>query len=520
MVMPMIAEGGLFVQHMKGKPGYAKIMTCGEEHREMTVYDADVFSAEHYRSKLGLEKLNDMPPICLHTPRTCVRCKHHASFRCAACRSSYCSGVCQRKDWKRHVFVCTTQDRPDALDHLRLFLSRRNMLQHEPQRTKLLEALYADDDICRMFGFVNCISWQEVANLLCIWRSLLHDRGHHAIVSKGADIGALVDLWAKEHVQQDVACIGWILGERRLPETFRIPEWDRDYAYQWQGIARANYTLSRYPNEIASSLSDEERIVLRLYMRLLRPFNNIPGPYSPEWIVFGFVNCKTFSQRYALAEAYRNLASKGASLEAIARAWKTSTIPALLRHHQIEVPDLQLERLDVDGFGTYRITMEVHHALSGVYCACFRPKNDQRCHPRHETHLSRQSDSEYGFHGTNAWERWQLLNFYRFVFKHPAFDAEAMQRAKIQGRVAFEDYLEGIVPNYQRKIANWILADAISPKLGARLEIHGGDGTFHCECVLHHVWAPEGLDSLTKHRIAMLIEEKTGESEHDNPEAG
>lgn len=181
----------------------------------------------------------------------------------------------------------------------------------------------------------------------------------------------------------------------------------------------------------------------------------------------------------------------------ITAAWKTSTIPALLRLHQIQVPNLRINRPDAGDFGTYRIVVEVYHTLSGMYCACFRSR---QCHLKHESHLSIESDIEYGFHGTNPWERWQLLNFYKHIFEHRNFDAERMQQAKRQGKEAFENYIETLVPQYRRKIANWILADAIFPKLGGRLKCHGG--TFNCYCVLHHAWVPERLDCLTRHRVA------------------
>jgi hypothetical protein len=52
------------------------------------------------------------------------------------------------------------------------------------------------------------------------------------------------------------------------------------------------------------------------------------------------------------------------------------------------------------------------------------------CHPKFETHLSREGDGDYGLHGTNTWERWQLLNFYKYVFDRPGFNAQKMQEAK------------------------------------------------------------------------------------------
>jgi hypothetical protein len=71
---------------------------------------------------------------------------------------------------------------------------------------------------------------------------------------------------------------------------------------------------------------------------------------------------------------------------------------------------------------------EVKHALSGCYCPCFKSACQFRS--KYETLLSTESEEDYGFHGANAWERWQLLNFYSHVFAHRDFDARKMQEAK------------------------------------------------------------------------------------------
>jgi len=128
--------------------------------------------------------------------------------------------------------------------------------------------------------------------------------------------------------------------------------------------------------------------------------------------------------------------------------------------------------------------------------------------------LSVESDIEYGFHGTNAWERWQLLNFYKHVFNHHGFNAAAMQQAKVQGKAALENYLDTLVPAWQRSIANWVLADAIFPKLGAKMEVTGE--TLECFCVVHDVWAPEGLDWSAPQRTREVAEQERDEIHEEN----
>jgi hypothetical protein len=44
--------------------------------------------------------------------------------------------------------------------------------------------------------------------------------------------------------------------------------------------------------------------------------------------------------------------------------------------------------------------------------------------------LDSEFDITYGFHLANNWERWQLLNFYVYLFKLLGFDPGAMGEAK------------------------------------------------------------------------------------------
>jgi hypothetical protein len=250
-------------------------------------------------------------------------------------------------------------------------------------------------------------------------------------------------------------------------------------------------------------LSPAERSVLYLYMRLFRDFNNIPDVYSSEWINFGFCFCKDKGQRNSLANMYIELAQSGTSLGEIAQAWETASLSRLLKSKGIniaffEANGIGFQRPDADVFGAYRLVAEVAHAVSGRFCDCFRPKG--YCHPQHETHLNLESDGDYGFHGTNAWERWQLLNFYNHVFRHPSFDACRMQQAKRGlGEETLEEYLDSLVPNFRVKIWNKYLADVMFPKLSARVEFPNGRP--RCYCVVHDVLTSEGLDWRIPRRI-------------------
>lgn len=80
-----------------------------------------------------------------------------------------------------------------------------------------------------------------------------------------------------------------------------------------------------------------------------------------------------------------------------------------------------------------------------------------------DSSIQQESEGDYGFHGANAWERWQLLNFYSHVFAHRDFDARKMQEAKRNtlNPEALDKYLESLVPDFHRKIGNIYLADGM-----------------------------------------------------------
>ncbi|AEO64587.1 uncharacterized protein THITE_2110883 [Thermothielavioides terrestris NRRL 8126] len=150
--------------------------------------------------------------------------------------------------------------------------------------------------------------------------------------------------------------------------------------------------------------------------------------------------------------------------------------------------------------GIYRLIAEVSHALSGCFCACFQQQRhdsaEQRMYCRgdkFETHLSQESAGDYGFHGASPWERWQLLNFYRHVFRQPRFDAREMLAARRDAADpgALEDYLDCLLPGFRRQMANFVLADAMFPRL--RVRVRFPDGRPYCSCVVHETYRPPGL---------------------------
>lgn len=505
MTMPMVANDGVLITDIPEKPGLAYVAggTLGEG-REMSLQEAELYKENHIRSKLGLERQEEMPPRRESALRTCRRCRGASSLRCSACRMSYCSRSCQRKDWKRHVFVCAVRNRPNDFDRLGIILSQRScMSRDDAARSQLLVDLFSDDHLCRTFGFVNCFDYDEVANLLCIYGNFTYTFKSRIgrVETGGGNLGDFVEAWAQiyqasnEDASSDHHCIQWFL-ERRAT-GFDVPNWEGQYMYQVFGVHDAWHAFSvRSAAEDPTRLSLDESAVISLYAHLFRSFNNVPDVHSSEWTNFGFCFCTNSDQRKSLAKAYLELANSGASLGEVAHAWATSSLSQLMKARGMdlsffEANGIRFQRPDADEFGIYRLIAEVSHTLSGGFCNCFRLKD--HCHPKYETHLSLESDGDYGFHGTNAWERWQLLNFYNHVFQHPGFDARKMQQAKRDpDHETLERYLDSLVPNFGLKMGNIYLADAIFPKLRGKVQFPHGRP--HCYCVVHDAVASEGLD--------------------------
>jgi len=177
----------------------------------------------------------------------------------------------------------------------------------------------------------------------------------------------------------------------------------------------------------------------------------------------------------------------------------------------LQAKGIAFHRPDLEELGIYRLIAEVNHTLSGRFCYCYLAKGN--CHPKFETHLSRESDGDYGFHGTNTWERWQLFNFYKHVFSHQNFDAREMQEAKRhQDKDKLDQYLNSLVPDFRKNIGNRVLGDIMFPKLKAGVKFPNGRQP--CWCIIHDGIAPEGLNCFTSTLVSQLQTRTQGNEEN------
>jgi hypothetical protein len=115
----VVADDGLLVLENYQKPGFVSVW--GESFtkpKDMTCQEAEIYTKNHICGKFRLEKTDQMPlKQSIVEKNTCRRCSSPLNFHCSACRTKYCSRSCQKKDWRRHIFTCTINNRPNDVDY-------------------------------------------------------------------------------------------------------------------------------------------------------------------------------------------------------------------------------------------------------------------------------------------------------------------------------------------------------------------------------------------------------------------
>jgi hypothetical protein len=194
------------------------------------------------------------------------------------------------------------------------------------------------------------------------------------------------------------------------PSKFQLQNSSETYAHIEEEICQA---VSIF--EDISEANHSVHIVLGLYAMLFRDFENTPDDGNAAWINFGFCQCRSDEFKLEMASAYKKIAQV-ASLADVMRAWEQSRINKLLLAHDIDISrftanGIKFGRPDPDDMVIYRLMAEVHHFLAGVFCQCGSRVDFQQYMDR-DTRIGRESDGNYGFHLTNAWERWNLVLLY------------------------------------------------------------------------------------------------------------
>ena len=507
------------------EPGYA-ILMGGPERRGFAfvpIEEAEISKTNHERKTFALEKLGEMPPTQFLSRKLCRCCHQAAIYKCSACWTYYCSKVCQRRHWMQHVFTCRVSRRPNDADFLKLAVrvaTRDANANDQEGLNKAMLHLLADDHMCCSFGFNHCKTALEVLNLACLYGTMLSKIGQAVkVVQRHLEAGGLrhfVEQFCRleRHLAQatdsdECPCVTWFL-DSLSPETFIIPNRDKVIYDIWIiAMADAIEVLGlqhRFENGL--KLNESQGDVFRLYLVIQPNVWLIPDIHSSSWLKFGFCYCKSFSERASLARQYWRLALSSATFDQIVSAYETSSLAGLMRTQGIDISELEIQGIRLHRpppceYSVYRLMIGVEHALSGRFCNCFRIQAGRRCHAYYETHIDRESDTNFGFHLTSSWERWQILNFYKHLFHLPHFDARCMADATEDPDLgALETYLNTLVPNMRKKISDRNRTNIMFPRLRDRLRGKTLDGQdishFHlpCDCKEHEVTGPSGISPL------------------------
>ncbi|KAM3524506.1 hypothetical protein MY4038_007713 [Beauveria bassiana] len=523
-------------------PGYATVLGGNSKYgpkMEIPIYEAEVAKIDHGRRKDGLEAMGEMPPVHVTDRRPCRRCGDAASYRCRSCWTYYCSSACKKRHAATHVFSCRLPDRPNDVDFLRLTIRRVSKEIQSEDKERMHNAfvyLFADDDLCRAFGFNNCADRVEVLNLICLYATLL-SRLRPAVrgLQEELEAGNLCHFMARFcELEREIArlsktkecsCVAWFLDDCS-PKTLPIPNRDKDGYEIWiVAIISAFESLNvtqRMQNRPA--LSGSQRDVLDLYVTIQPSLWRLPDVTTSLWTKFGFCHCRSFSQREQLASAYLALAASAATFDDVVSAYETRSLAGLMRARGIDLLTLESQgilpcRPNVSEYKVFRLMVSVEHALSGRFCDCFRVHESRDCHRPFETHFDRECDTNFGFHLTSSWEKWQLLNFYKYIFRrhdyNPRRMAEAVNASDL-GRL--EAYLETLDPNMGKRLHLGHRGNLLFPRLKDRMEMRTGDGVvvhghLPCDCKLHDVFGPPGISvwSLENMLAALGFIEKDAE---------
>ena len=153
-----------------------------------------------------------------------------------------------------------------------------------------------------------------------------------------------------------------------------------------------------------------------------------------------------------MAYAYEKLATV-ANFAEITKAWETTTIEVLFLQNGIDISSFICQgivfgRVSPDDMPIYCLMAEMKHFLAGIFCNCGR-RTDCKQYIDQETRICRESDGDYGFHLTNAWERWSLVLLYSVIFAQRDFDPREMQAARRDPDPGcLVEYIENRVPKF------------------------------------------------------------------------
>lgn len=508
---------------MPQEPGYATLLAPGMPSISGTlpIEDAEMHKINHDRRVCSLEPMGTMPETHYTKGKACRYCQQAAEMRCADCWAFYCSKTCQRRHWSTHLFGCRVPKRPNLVDYLRYSVEKVNKAigsGDENAISQSISELFADDDICRAFGFSNCSGITETMLLAQLYATVISSLRTPMralrLALEARDLKNFLRFFCEEKMSkssenQQHRCIMWFLEHSKGDDPCIFDQKNTRCNIWVNAIAQSLELLGleeRLRN--GEKLDFAQTQVFHLFINIQPFIGWFPDIYSSVWKNFGFCYCKTYQQKRDLAKAYMALAYSEASFDDMVTAYKTWTMEDLMKKQGIS-PPFSLKRPSVSEDAVFRLMTGVEHALSGRHCTCFQMSKGRLCHSGFETHLDIQSDVCYGFHLSSSWERWRLLNFYKMLFQLPGFNPREMAKAKECGQKGdLEGYLNSLVPNMRRYILEIERAQSIIfPQLNGHISMNKVDGEegpapqFYCACKMHDMAGPPGLQWISADQV-------------------
>jgi hypothetical protein len=500
--MPMVMNDAIIIMPNPERPGYA--IVAGGALPNAKVKDMSLEEAERYKDRHDEKKL--LPKYPLNSQRQCHRCKKPSNMRCSGCWMSYCSKPCQQRDWRRHLFICNSQGRPNKADNF-IWLMRR-YLRSPPgatavDSTNFRKHLYLDDDLCRMFGFNQCGYMANFINLTCLYQHLIFGTTISSTKLQFLAENHLIEEQLRVMIDNPksdfCSCVIWF---RQFVAESEGPFLDDSklYVHVTEGLSDVYLTFKDIPEPIVGS----SEAVFDLYALLFRDFDNIPNEGHSAWINFGFCHCRSDGMKVEMASAYKKLAQV-ASFRDIVQAWEQSKLNDLMIAHGIDIStftarNIVFGRPAQNQMMIYRLMAEVHHILAGTFCLCAL-RGPCWNYTDRDTRISRESDGDFGFHLTNAWDRWSLILLYSVVFAHPEFDPEKMLAARMDVDLkAFVKYIEALVPDFYKHghFYNMYKSEKMLEfRLRGRLKREHSQIP-ECYCIAHSIYKKSDMVRLTK----------------------
>ena len=473
----MVADDAILLVPNLQNPGHVTIRHEGRSV-QMSIENAETYRDEFERLKL-LSNINR------RIKRRCRQraCQMMPTFRCKACRASYCSRKCQSLDWHRHVFICTVPDRPALADSLVLLLRDASDLNDPESQGLLRKKLLGDMDVSMAFGFNGCETSEEVSKLICIYRHLTAGKRSVVLLQKWVDRGELQENLTTVLARQEqrLECHEWFLASTKL-----FQERDsRMAAHVEYGFYRAMGLLMRDGTGHGDVTNAEYKVVW-LYSYLLKDTDNLPDRSHWAWLDFGFCFCQSRAWMIRMADAYIELGIK-ATFSEIVNSWDTySRLDGLFEAKGIDITIFKTAGISFGRparmeLGVYQLMVEINHVHRGIWCQCATFHN-RSCKQFPESRFSTESVVEYGFDKLNPWERWQMIVLWEDIFTSKNFDAREMLAARRSHNSALQEYVERMVDT--RKYWNKYKSGLIFPDLRGRLDWERSVLPF-CFCICH-----------------------------------